>query len=275
MSLRVQRLGARLLGHAPTVAPRVAARFEPAGNEAAPSVIAVESVAQPATPPAAPPRDPPVATRAEKSQIRPVAPPPIAATAAPTLPTEKLLFPAPEAKSIAAPQPAPADIPAPKPSKHFELPAPVSPPAPPAAPLGLTPSPAPAQTPAAPAVPSPVEPAPATLTKRDLATELRRLREWMTDSPPASSDPASLPRSAPPPARDPEPAPRRVAPPLPVRLPPVSAPAPPPAAVEINIGTIVVRANTPETKAPRAVAPSASVAAGLARFLARRSAGLP
>lgn len=273
MTPRLERLGTRVLGRAPTVAPRIASRFEPTGEDTTAAGITIQSTMPPAAPPAMlPPREPMPIVRVEK-QIQAPAPQLPAIAPEPPRRVEKEA-PRPDVKVVAAPQTL--SPPAPAPGFH-ELPE------------APAPSRSPAPSPAAPVIVEkqalaedvhqrrePERPVPATepdtVSKRDLATELRRLRGWMTDAAPSKAEPAA-------PAEPAMPRSRAVGPKIPRSLPPPplvrTAPAPvPPPAIEINIGTIIVRATNPDARAPATSAP-VDRTAGLAHFLARRSAGLP
>jgi hypothetical protein len=102
-----------------------------------------------------------------------------------------------------------------------------------------------------------------------------RIREWIAApprerqlEPAATLKPAKLPADQVIEARVPERPAFSPPPPPPAHREPAP---PPPAPIEVNIGTIIVRANPPVPPRPSVPSPAVSLAA----FLARRNAGQP
>lgn len=284
MNDRLLRLGARLLGQAPTLAPRLASRFESGASE--PHAIG------PLAPPRgdrlpAPPSPAPIPqapARAESARSRPAAEHPRPHSGDP--PTHFVPDAEPPASSPSPARPLRAEAtprrPAPAPSgDHPDQRNTTASSAPLVAPRDAPPLPA-SDSPPKPTDVSrvkPRSPASDTLRKRDLEAELNRLRSWI-DRSDGEPDDTAVPvpdRPQPTAATVRAPAIQRPSPSETVPETLASAtPAPAPAPIEITIGTILVRATSPATQAAaRPPAPAHHAATGLSDFLARRSAGLP
>jgi hypothetical protein len=262
MSNRLQRWGERALGRVHSVSPRISSRFEPETGtypfEAQDGFreIEVETSAprkpvrtvhsEPVETIVSPSREPEIITEkpAPPRIIREEVPPPVAVE--PPLPPPKVSAPAPP-RTIVAP---PALV-----SEEPE-----QPPRPAARTVENTPSARP-------------EPPPTQISETSLV-RLKRFEEWI--STPPREKPTPVEASAPPPqAQVPIPPrlPAEARVPATTQLPPPGRPEPPPAPapIVVSIGTIIVRANP--SMIPKAV--TTPPAAGLAAFLARRTAGQP
>lgn len=261
MSNRLQRWGERALGRVHSVSPRISSRFEPeTGTKPFEEQdgfreIDVETPA-PRKPVRTMPTDPveSIVPRSREPEIitekpaprlvREEVPPPVSVE--PPLPPPKVFAPA-RPRTIVTP---PAFV-----SEEPErLPRPA------ARTVENTPS----------ARPQP----PATQISETSLVRLKRFEEWI--STPPREKPRPVGASAPPPQAQvpilPKlPAEARV--PATTQLPPLGRPEPPPAPapIVVSIGTIIVRANP--SMIPKAV--TTPPAAGLAAFLARRTAGQP
>jgi hypothetical protein len=265
MNERLQRWGERALGKVRSVSPRLSSRFEP--ETAASSVdeqagfqeIDVETPApyrprQPSSsePPAAvqapPPEPEHIERKTETPRIAPkVIPHPSAIEPLP--PPSQL--PKPGVPRIIAAEPAFVREESKQPQRSEEDRDKITPPA------------------------RPETPPSAKTADTSLVHVVKRLQEWIA-TPPRERAATQEPAQPPAPKREPPRATPRAetrAPTMPPSPPPARAePAPvPPQPVVVNIGTIIVRANP--AAAPRPPAPPP--AAGLATFLARRTAGRP
>lgn len=279
MSSRLQRLGARLLGSAPTLAPRLATRFEPTPETNLAADLTTENrfispgpamrpgpasrgPATPLTAATAPQGDPRIPSpsigtpsSAAETAVRGAPPPPVptAPHPAPNQPPRQVDHPTENSTSAPAPNPPPT---APQAEKIIERVLP-------------------AETTRPPAERSAdANPESTAVSKRHLASEIKRLREWISRREPAKSATTAPPRPAKASARDLRSVPNRRIVREPPSIRPVVVPLPQPPRIEISIGTIIVRATTPEHHSARPDAP-ANPAAGLGHYLARRSAGIP
>ena len=263
MSNRLQRWGERALGQVHSVSPRISSRFEP---ETGASPLEEQDGFQEIE----------VETPTPRKPLRTVLSEPVETIVPPSREPEIIKEKPAPPRIVREEVPLPVAVEPPLPPPKVSAPAPPRTIVAPAA--FVSEEPEQPQSPAAPTIehaPSARPQPPPTQISETSLVRLKRFEEWI--STPPREKPSPVEASAPRPHAQAPVAPQLSAetrvPAATTQLSPLGRPEPPPAPapIVVSIGTIVVRANPSAIPKPVTTPP----AAGLAAFLARRTAGQP